>query len=60
MTLPTLNGIQTGNSAILYYELFWDAGSTGTTWSSYTVTSTNTISITGLSSGQSYQFKYKA
>ncbi len=47
------------SSAILFYELVWDQGTNGATWTSYTVTNNNIISVTGLSSGVEYQFKYR-
>ena len=46
-------------SPILYYELLWDQGSNGVTWTSYTVTNNNIVTVTGLSSGLSYKFKYR-
>jgi hypothetical protein len=47
------------SSPILYYELVWDQGTNGVTWTSYTVTTNNIVTVTGLSSGQEYQFKYR-
>jgi len=47
------------SSPILYYELLWDSGTNGASWSSYTVTSNNIVTVTGLSSGVTYQFKYR-
>jgi hypothetical protein len=47
------------SSPILYYELVWDQGSNGATWTSYTVTTNNIVTVTGLTSGQEYQFKYR-
>lgn len=44
----------TSTSPVLYYELLWDSGSNGVTWTSYTVTNNNIVSVTGLSSGLPY------
>ena len=48
-----------GSSNILYYDLSWDLGLSGATFVSYTVTALNTITVTGLTSGQEYEFKYR-
>lgn len=47
---------------MLYYELQWDSGTSQGTWSQYQVVSSSGTSITvsGLSSGKSYAFKYRA
>jgi len=36
---------------ILYYDLTWDQGTNGATYTSYTVTALNTVTVTGLTSG---------
>ena len=44
---------------ILYYDLTWDQGTNGVTYTSYTVTALNTVTVTGLTSGQIYKFKFR-
>ena len=39
VNLPPLTGSLTGSASILFYELSWDHGTNGATWSTYTVTS---------------------
>jgi hypothetical protein len=60
IAMPPYGGSLAGSSPILYYDLTWDAGTSGATWTSYTATSSSTVIITGLSSGASYQFKYRS
>lgn len=54
-----------GGSTVLSYNLLWDAGTSGTTWTSvigYSPVSTavTTTISTGIVSGSSYQFKVRA
>jgi hypothetical protein len=51
-----LTGLQTGNSAILGYALYFD-NSTGTTNLLLTETSSLTFTASGLTGGQIYTFK---
>jgi hypothetical protein len=46
----------------LYYAIEWDGGSDGVFWSVYTQMTMDTYfaNIAGLTSGQAYQFRYKA
>ena len=59
LLLTTLSGTATGGATILYYDLAWDAGTNGVTWNSYTVSSSNVMTVMGLTSGWSYQFRYR-
>jgi len=60
-----LTNDQTGGSPILNYMLQWDAGSSGATWTDYSTLQESEGSeiilttIYGLSSGETYQFKYR-
>lgn len=61
----SLSGTATGGAPILSYELQWDAGTNGSTWTSLTgystySTATQYVVTTGIVSGTSYQFKYRA
>mmetsp|Transcript_29137 Transcript_29137/g.28200 ORF Transcript_29137/g.28200 Transcript_29137/m.28200 type:complete len:339 (-) Transcript_29137:570-1586(-) len=60
ITLTPLTGLDAGMSTITQYELLYDAGTLGVTWSTYTLTTSTTISVSGLSSGSTYKFKYAA
>lgn len=46
----------------MYYDLSWDSGSNGAIWSTYTtlLQNNNLALVTGLSSGTTYQFMYRA
>jgi len=54
ITMSPLVGSQAGSSSILYYDLTWDSGTAGATFTSYTVTASITVSVTGLTSGTDY------
>jgi hypothetical protein len=58
--MTALSGSQAGSTIILYYDLTWDAGTNGVTWTSYTVSTSTSVTVSGLSSGSTYQFKYRA
>lgn len=62
LSIQLLTGDSLGGSPILYYDIEWDSGSQGALWSSYTTLSASTdiALITGLSSGTTYQFMYRA
>lgn len=67
LSIETLTDTQTGGSYILYYDLWWDQGSSGTIWESYHSSLTESIgesiikaTINGLSSGETYRFKYRS
>ena len=57
---------QTGGSEILRYDLIWDLGSLGDSWETYSYlnevadSDTINVAIDGLTSGETYQFKYRA
>jgi hypothetical protein len=66
LTIEILTDDQTGGSEILNYDLVWDMGTIGATWETFSlleeVSGESVIALTiyGLSSGESYQFKYLA
>jgi len=59
VNLPPLTGQLTGSALILFYELSWDQGSNGASWTTYTVTSNSQVLFTSLTSGQQYKFRYR-
>jgi hypothetical protein len=66
LSFAILTGDDIGGSSILSYDLYWDEGSNGVTWvvqRTYTYAGDSGLietTIEGLSSGVTYQFKYKA
>jgi hypothetical protein len=61
LTLTAIGGSAAGSSPVLYYDLNWDMGANdGLTWVSYTISSSLSVTINGLTSGQMYSFKYRA
>jgi hypothetical protein len=62
LTIDQLTGDSQGGSSILYYEISWDNGTGGMLWTPYTSMpfDNNFTTVTGLTSGTTYQFMYRA
>ena len=62
LQLDALTGDATGGSTILYYAIEWDVGSAGALWNTYATMTADSYfaSVSGLTSGHTYRFRYKA
>jgi hypothetical protein len=66
LTIEILTDDQTGGSEILNYDVVWDMGTNGVSWETFSLVeevsgdSTIPLTITGLTSGDYYLFKYMA
>ncbi len=62
VSFSAISGSAAGSATVTNYELSWNNGTSGVglTWSTYTNTLSNSIVVAGFTSGESYQFKYRA
>lgn len=62
ITWTALSGTDTGSDPITSYLVYWDAGTSGSTWALLYTDTTPALTYTitsGITPGSTYQFKYK-